>query len=482
MFRLQDRKEAGYCLSPTAEEVVTWLVAGELSSYRDLPVNLYQVNWKYRDELRPRFGLLRAREFLMKDSYSFHVDEADLRRTYQDMYDAYTRVFTRCGLTFRAVEGEAGEIGGDVNHEFMAVAAVGEDDFVWCTNCDYAANVEVARRRAVDPPPEPGVAAVDAPPLEKVHTPGLPGIAGVAEFLDAPPSELLKCIAFEAEGELGLALVPGDREVNPYALAAALAPRRVRLFDDDDFARRRGLAKGYIGPDFGDVALVIADPTVAAPHAWITGANEVDHHVRNSVLGRDFQVDRWADLVVVVSGDPCPRDGSTLSVDRGIEVGQVFQLGTKYSTALGALYTDEVGEQHPMVMGCYGLGISRVVTAVVEEHHDEQGIVWPAALAPYQVHVVALPGRGETAAEVTAAADRLYDELRGAGVEVLYDDRDASPGVKFADADLLGMPTRVTVGAKGVGRGVVELRDRRTGEQTDVPLADAVATLAVRGS
>jgi prolyl-tRNA synthetase len=481
MFRLQDRKEAEFCLSPTAEEAITSLVSGELSSYRDLPVNLYQVNWKYRDELRPRFGLLRAREFLMKDSYSFHVDEADLRRTYQDMYDAYTRIFTRCALTFRAVEGEAGEIGGDVNHEFMAVAAVGEDDFVWCTNCDYAANVEVARRRAVDTPPEPGTPAVDAPPREKVSTPGLPGITGVAEHLGATPSELLKCIAFDAEGEFGLALVPGDREVNPYALAAALAPRQVRLFDDDDFARHPEVPKGYIGPDFPGVALVVADPMVAARHDWITGANETDHHVGHAVLGRDFDVDRWADLVTVVSGDPCPRDGSALSVDRGIEVGQVFELGTKYSVALDALYTDEAGEQHPMVMGCYGLGISRVVSAVVEEHHDEQGIAWPASLAPYQVHLVVLPGKGDTAADVLAAADRLYEELVGAGVEVLYDDRDASPGVKFADADLLGMPTRVTVGAKGLARGIVELRDRRTGEQSEVPVDGAAAALAARG-
>jgi prolyl-tRNA synthetase len=478
MFRLHDRKEAEFCLSPTAEEVIASIVAGELSSYRDLPMNLYQVNWKYRDELRPRFGLLRAREFLMKDSYSFHVDEADLRRTYEDMYAAYSRVFTRCALTFRAVEGEAGEIGGDVNHEFMAVAAVGEDDFVWCTNCDYAANVEVARRRATETPPGSGVAVVEAPPREKVHTPGLPGIAGVAEHLGASPSELLKCIAFDLDGELGLALVPGDREVNPYALAQAVAPRRARLFEDEDFERRPGLPKGYIGPDFTGAALVVADPMVAAAHAWITGANEVDHHARNVVLGRDFDVELWADLVVVVSGDPCPRDGHILSVDRGIEVGQVFQLGTKYSVALDALYTDEAGEQHPMVMGCYGLGISRVITAVVEEHHDDQGIVWPPSLAPYQVHLVALPGRGDTAAEVGAAADRLYDELVAAGVEVLYDDRDASPGVKFADADLLGMPTRVTVGAKGLARGVVELRDRSTGEQTEIPVANAAAALA----
>jgi prolyl-tRNA synthetase len=394
------------------------------------------------------------------------------------MYAAYARVFTRCGLTFRAVEGEAGEIGGDVNHEFMAVAAVGEDDFVWCTNCDYAANVEVARRRAVDTPPAPGTAAVDAPPREKVHTPDLPGIAGVAEHLGAAPGNLLKCIAFDVDGELGLALVPGDREVNPHALTAAVAPRAARLFDDDDFERHPELPKGYIGPDYPGAALVVADPLVAAPHDWITGANEVDYHVRHAVLGRDFEVGLWADLVTVVSGDPCPRDGAVLSIDRGIEVGQVFQLGTKYSVALDALYTDEAGEQHPMVMGCYGLGISRVVTAVVEEHHDDQGIMWPPALAPYQVHMMTLPGKGDTAADVVAAADALYEQLQAVGVEVLYDDRDASPGVKFADADLLGMPVRVTVGAKGLARGIVERRDRRTGEQAELPLAEAAAALA----
>jgi prolyl-tRNA synthetase len=475
MFRLQDRKEAGFCLSPTAEEVITSLVAGEYSSYRDLPVNLYQINWKYRDELRPRFGLLRAREFLMKDAYSFHVDTDDLRRTYHDMYDAYTRVFTRCGLTFRPVEAQAGEIGGDVNHEFMAVAAVGEDDFVWCTNCDYAANVEAARRHSRL---HTEVPAIDAPARDKVHTPDLPGIAGVAEHLGVAPSELLKCIAFDLDGEVALALVPGDREVNPYALNQAVAPRSARLFTDDDFAARPDLPKGYIGPDFEGATYVIADPLVGEERAWVTGANESDYHVRHAVLGRDFHVDLWADLVSVVSGDPCPRCGAALSVDRGIEVGHVFQLGTKYSEALDATYTDDAGRDHPMAMGCYGIGVSRIVTAVVEEHHDEQGIAWPEALAPYRIHLVALPGKGDTANEVRAAADSLYADLCAAGVTVLYDDRDASPGVKFADADLLGMPVRVTVGAKGLARGVIERRHRATGEQDEIALDDAVAALA----
>jgi prolyl-tRNA synthetase len=475
MFRLEDRKEAGFCLSPTAEEAITTLVAGEYSSYRDLPVTLYQINWKYRDELRPRFGLLRAREFLMKDAYSFHTDADDLRRTYRDMYDAYQRVFTRCGLTFRAVEAQAGEIGGDVNHEFMAVAAIGEDDFVWCTSCDYAANVEAARRHSRL---HQEVPVIDAPDREPVHTPGLPGIAGVAVHLGVEPSELLKCIAFDVDGELGLALVPGDREVNPYALAQAVAPRSARLFTDDDFAARPDLPKGYIGPDFAGAAVVVADPLVGEERPWVTGANEADYHVRHAVLGRDFHVDLWADLVSVVSGDPCPRCGAALSVDRGIEVGHVFQLGTKYSEALDATYTDADGDDHPMVMGCYGIGVSRIVTAVVEEHHDEHGIAWPDALAPFAVHLVALPGKGDAAAAVWTAADALYEELRAAGVSVLYDDRDASPGVKFADADLLGMPWRVTVGAKGLARGVVERRRRATGEQDELAVADAVTELA----
>jgi prolyl-tRNA synthetase len=471
MFRLSDRKDAEFCLSPTAEEAITSIVAGELSSYRDLPLTVYQINWKYRDELRPRFGLLRSREFLMKDAYSFHVDAEDLRRTYRDMYDAYTTVFERCALTFRAVEGEAGEIGGDVNHEFMAVAAVGEDDFVWCKSCDYAANVEVARRRS-----ERVEARVDAPPRERVHTPDMPGIAAVASHLGVGPEELLKCIAFDLDGKPAVALVPGDREVNPVALAQAVAPRSARLYTDDDFDAHAELVRGYIGPDASGLVLVVADPLVSEPRGWVTGANEIDHHVRDAVLGRDFEVHRWADLVTVVPGDPCPSCGSPLSVDRGIEVGQVFELGTKYAEALDALYTDESGDQHPMVMGCYGIGISRIVTAVVEEHHDDDGIVWPAALAPYDVHLVALPGKGDAAADVRAAAEKIYEQLGDAGITVLYDDRDASPGVKFADADLLGMPIRLTVGAKGVARGIVERRVRATGEQDELPLGDVVGS------
>ncbi|HEY5172375.1 MAG TPA: proline--tRNA ligase, partial [Acidimicrobiia bacterium] len=468
MFRLVDRKDTGYCLSPTAEEMVTSIVAQEYGSYRDLPLSLYQINWKYRDELRPRFGLLRGREFLMKDAYSFDLDLDGLRASYQLMYDAYHRVFERCALTFRAVEAESGEMGGSESREFMAVAAVGEDDFVWCPNCEYAANVEAARRGpGASVPAEPGA---EPPLMEEVHTPGVPGIAGVAQLLQVEPAGLLKSIAFDVDGKLGLAILPGDREVNELALAAALAPRKVRLYGDDDFAAHPELPKGYIGPHFPNASVVVADPSVRAGAAWVTGANRIDHHVRNAVLDRDFDVEVWADIVSVAPGDPCPRCGRPLSIDRGIEVGHVFQLGTKYAEALDARYTDEKGEQHPMVMGSYGIGVSRVLAAVAEEHHDEHGLAWPAALAPYAVHLIVVPGRGEPAAAVVAEADRVYDELRARGIEVLYDDRDLSPGVKFADADLVGMPVQLVVGAKGVGRGVVERKVRATGARDELPL------------
>jgi prolyl-tRNA synthetase len=481
MFRLEDRKETGFCLSPTAEELITSLVAGEYTSYRDLPVNLYQVNWKYRDELRPRFGLLRGREFLMKDAYSFDVDGEALTVSYQQMYDAYQKVFERCGLVFRAVLGEAGEIGGDINHEFMAVADVGEDDFVWCPGCDYAANVEVARMR------EPAAALHDGPPMEAELTPGLPGIAGVAEHMGVTHGEMLKCIAFDlsdanGRSELGLALVPGDREVNEFALKRAFPGRALRLYTDDDFAAHRELPKGYIGPHHPDAVHRVADGLVHAGAEWVTGANRVDHHVRHAVEDRDFTVTADAPIALVRPGDPCPQCGGPLAIDRGIEVGQVFQLGTKYSVALGALYTDTEGQQHPMVMGCYGIGISRTIAAIVEQHHDDAGIAWPAAVAPFAVELVALAGKGAAAADVVAAADRLYDDLRAAGIDVLYDDREASPGVKFADADLLGVPVQIVVGAKGLGRGVVERKIRATGERDELALADAASQLVASAS
>jgi prolyl-tRNA synthetase len=474
MFRLTDRKDTEYCLAPTAEEVVTTIVAGEYGSYRDLPVNLYQIGWKYRDELRPRFGLLRTREFLMKDAYSFDADLEGLDRSYRVMYDAYFKVFDRCALTFRAVEADSGEIGGDVSREFMAVAGVGEDDFVWCPACDYAANVEAARRR-VDDPGEP--TAGDDAPMSEIHTPGLAGIDGVAEFLGVGADALLKSIAFDVDGELGLALVPGDREVNTVALEGALRPRTVRLYTDDDFAKHPSVPRGYIGPHHPDVKTVVADPSVRAARGWVTGSNRVDHHVRDARLGRDFDVTHWTELATVVPGDPCPRCGEPLAIDRGIEVGHVFQLGSKYAKVFDAVYTDDEGASHPMQMGCYGIGISRVLAAIVEQYHDEHGLAWPAVVAPYDVHIVVLPGRGEGAAKVVAAAETLVSELEARGLSVLFDDRESSAGIKFADADLLGMPVQLTVGAKGLGRGVVERKVRATGERDEIAIADVVTAL-----
>ncbi len=478
MFRLNDRKETGFALAPTAEEVITVTVSNEYGSYRDLPVNVYQINWKYRDELRPRFGLLRSREFLMKDAYSFDADIEGLKASYKLMYDAYHRVFERCGLSFRPGGGPGGRDRRRREPRVHGRRRGGGG------RLRLVPQLRLRRQRRSRGAGRAGRRATPAgaDAMTPVNTPDLPGIKGVAEFLGVEPNEMLKCIAFDVDGEMGLALVPGDREVNPFALNQALAGRKVRLWEDADFDAHPDVPKGYIGPHFPGATVRVADPAVGVGPAagWVTGANQIDHHVRHAVLGRDFDVDTFADLVTVVTGDACPRCGSPLSVDRGIEVGHTFQLGTKYSVALGADYTDETGQQHPMVMGCYGIGVSRVVAAVVEEHHDANGLVWPAALAPYQVHLVGLPGKGEAAPEVRAAADRLYDELRAAGVDVLYDDRDQSPGVKFADADLLGVPIQLVLGGKGLARGVVERKDRGSGERDEVALEAVVGVISGR--
>lgn len=473
MFRLTDRKETPFALAPTAEEVITDLVGSEYSSYRDLPVNLYQIQWKYRDELRPRFGLLRGREFLMKDAYSFDLDGEGLASTYATMFGAYQKIFTRVGLTFRAVQAQAGEIGGDVNHEFMAVAAVGEDDFVWCPSCEYAANTEAARRGAA-----PGASAASSltadafPAIERVATPGSSTIEAVSAAMGVPAASILKTMVFllvrdDGTEEVGVAVLPGDRELNELALPGIFGGR-VRLFEEDDFQKYPHLVKGFIGPNASGLTHVILDRSVDATTPWVIGGNEPDVHVRNAQVGRDIPFTAQEDISLVLVGDPCPQCGAPLAIDRGIEVGHCFQLGTKYSVAMGASYIDEAGDSHPMVMGCYGIGVSRVIAAVLEEHHDEHGITWPSAIAPFAVHLLVLAGKGDSAAATIAAADAIYEELRAAGHEVLYDDRAVSPGVKFADADLLGMPLQLIVGAKGLERGVVETKDRRSGTRGEV--------------
>ena len=469
VFKLADRHGREMMLGPTQEEVVAPLVAAENPSYRDLPLNLYQIEWKYRDERRPRFGLLRGREFYMKDAYSFDRDEEGLRESYRIMYASYQRIFDRCGLEVVIVEADPGSIGGTVNHEFMAVADVGEDLFVRCRNGDYLADIEAAS-------PRPGDASSETPaPLAEVATPGAATIDLVAAQLGVPPERTLKNILFDIEGRTVAVLVPGDREVNEKKLARLHFPAVVRRFEDEDFSGR-GYAKGYVGPQgFGDDVTVYADPSVRAGANWVTGANRTDAHVTGATLDRDFRVDRWEDLVEIREGDRCPVDGGELEVGRSIVVGHIYQLGLRYSAPLGSTFQDEDGTSKPIVMGSYGIGISRIMAAVVEQYHDESGIRWPKALAPFQV-VVILANADEDA--VRTEAGRIHEELSARGVEAVLDDRAERAGVKFADADLIGYPLQVVVGKKSLDRGECEFKLRSTGARSTSPLAGAAEAAA----
>ncbi len=470
MFKLLDRHGRELGLGPTHEEVVTPLVAGDLPSYRDLPVNLYQVEWKYRDEFRPRFGLLRVREFLMKDAYSFDRDEEGMSAAYDTMLEAYRRVFDRCGISYVVVPADPGTIGGGVNHEFMAHADVGEDLYVTCPNGDYLADLEAATPRA----PEP-VELVDLEPLTKVHTPSAATIEAVSKLLGRPASEMLKCMLFDVSGRTVAVLIAGDREVNEKKLASRFFPTPVRRFEDADFAAR-GLVKGYVGPQgLADDVTILADRSVRGGKDWVTGANEADHHVTGVNAGRDFRVDEEADLAQVREGDPCPVCGQPLRVERSIVVGHIYQLGTRYSEPLGATFVDQDGSDRPYLMGCYGLGISRTMAAAVEQNHDEKGIRWRKALTPFEVVVITANRDDE---QVTAEGQRIYRELEERGIEALIDDRDESAGVKFADADLMGFPVQVVVGRRGIDVGTADLKLRATGERSTAPLPDAAAAAA----
>jgi prolyl-tRNA synthetase len=467
-FTLEGRG-GSYVLGPTHEEVVTVTVGAEVDSYRQLPVTVYQIQTKFRDEARPRFGLLRTRELIMADAYSFDVDAVAMGASYRTVLDAYRRIFARMELDATPVEAQSGAIGGDVNHEFMVPSAIGEDYFVRCPSCGYAANVEAAVRAA---PSEPAAGGPD-PELVEHHTPGAPGIEAVVALFDGlEPGDMLKCLAVtDPDGRPAVILVPGDREVR--------LPHSWHLFEDEDFAAHPELVRGYIGPMGRQAAgaRVLADEAVRRPGGWTTGANRVDHHVTGAVLDRDFQVDEWGSFVVVEPGDACPRCGHGVELVRSVEAAHTFQLGLTYSLKMpGATFSDENGDEVPFSMGCYGMGVSRLLAVIAEEHHDERGLVWPAEVAPYDVHLLAL-GAGR-APEVAEAAEAAYRELTDAGVAVLYDDRDASPGVKFADADLLGVPVRLVLGAKGVARGVAEWRERRSGAEREVPLGELAAAAA----
>jgi len=457
MFRLRDRHDREMLLGPTQEEVVAELAAGDLPSYRDLPVSVFQVEWKYRDEFRPRFGLLRGREFLMKDAYSVDRDEDGMRESYRVMYEAYERVFDRCQLDYVIVEAEAGQIGGGVNHEFLAGAAVGEDRYVECEHGDYLSDLKAARPH----PPEPADEGTEE--LVVMETPNTPTIEDLCALLGSEPAQTLKCIMFDAAGQTVSVLVPGDREVNEAKLEQLLFPKPVRRFEDDDF-EARGYVKGYVGPQgLGDDVLVLADHAVRGGRDWITGANQSDRHVRGANVGRDFRVDRYEDLVELRDGDRCPVDGGTLRIARAIVLGHIYQLGTHYSAPLDATFVDEDGSARPYLMGSYGIGISRVMAAAVEQFHDDGGIVWPTVLAPFEV-VVILANVDDEA--VAAEAQRIYEGLLAIGVDACLDDRAARAGVKFADADLIGYPVQLVVGRKGLGQGQVDLKVRSTGERS----------------
>ena len=493
LFRLKDRKGGDYLLGPTHEEMFTLTVKDLYSSYKDLPLSIYQIQTKYRDESRPRAGILRGREFLMKDSYSFDIDDAGLQRSYEAHRAAYVRVFDRLGIEYVIVAAMSGAMGGSASEEFLAPAVNGEDTFVRCTNCEYAANVE-----AVRVPAPAAVSWDDADPAHVEQTPDTPTIATLVDRLNEKhprtdrawtAADTLKNVIVtvrHADGrrESLVIGVPGDREIDLKRLEAQVEPAVVEPFTEEDFAANPLLVKGYVGPQIlGEQSpsklRYVVDPRVADGTVWVTGANEPDRHVIGLVAGRDFTADGTIEAAEVRAGDPCPVDGAPLETARGIEVGHVFQLGRTYAEALGLKVLDENGKQVTVTMGSYGIGVSRAVAAIAESCHDDVGLSWPRAIAPADVHVVA-QGKDD---EVFAAAEQVTADLEAQGVSVLVDDRrKVSPGVKFKDAELIGVPTIVVVG-KGLAEGVMEVRDRRTGDRADVPVAEVVERVvaAVRG-
>ena len=470
LLRFTDRHARESCLGPTHEEVITDLARRELQSYRQLPKNLYQIQTKFRDEIRPRFGLMRGREFVMKDAYSFDESDEAAGKSYDRMYEAYHRIFRRCGLEFRAVEADTGTIGGSFSHEFMVLASTGEDTLVICEQCSYAANVEKAKvalsetQESSDPLQE----------MAKVETPGMKKVEAVAQFLKARPSQFIKTMIYIADGEPVAALVRGDREVQPVKLKNLLGATDVELADDETVFKKTGLAVGYLGPVNLPLKMV-ADQEVMHMRNCIAGANEKQFHLTGVQPGRDFTPTIIGDLRQITAEDCCPSCGGGLRLTEGIEVGHIFKLGTAYSEAMNATFQDRDGQPRPFVMGCYGIGVSRVVAAAIEQNHDENGIIFPLPLAPFQVIVLNLGVNNEV---VTRAAEQLAYDLRQQGLEVLFDDRDERPGSKFKDADLIGIPYRVMVGKTFEKEGQVELRRRRDGHTETIAADQAAVVIA----
>jgi prolyl-tRNA synthetase len=475
LFHLKDRKAGEYCLAPTAEEAVTSLIRAGVTSYRQLPVTLYQIRTKFRDEIRPRFGLMRGREFLMYDGYSFDVDAEGLDRSYKAQDGAYRAIFRRCGLDFTVVQADSGAIGGTASEEFMVLADTGEDAVVRCAACGYGANLEKAETGKLQAPWEDETVGR----LEDVETPGKGGIDSVVEFLKITASRMVKCLVYESEKGFVVALVRGDLDANEVALKRALNVEQLALASEENVQKATGAPVGYVGPHVLPAGVaVVADESVRGAVNAITGAGRRDWHVRGLALERDVKVGQWARFAQARAGDPCPRCGKGLDIARGIEVGHIFKLGTKYSAAMKAEYTDEKGESRPAVMGTYGIGVGRTMAAAVEQHHDADGIVWPLSLSPFEIELVSLNPADEAARK---AADSLYESMVAAGLEVLYDDRDERPGVKFKDADLLGFPIRVNVGGRALKEGKVEIVTRRDKQVRAVSAGDALAAVqAVR--
>ncbi len=466
MFRLHDRGGRDFCLGPTHEESFTEAVRDNIRSYKQLPVTLYQIQHKYRDEKRPRFGVMRSREFVMKDAYSFDCDEAGLDKSYITMYDAYRKIFDRMGLDYTVVDADSGAMGGSGSQEFMVKSDVGEDGICYCSKCGYAANEEKAATCAPAPSEE------EMKDIEKILTPDAKTIEELVSFLGTTPDNFVKTILYNADGEIVAVMVRGDRDINETKLVNLLAANELELAAFDDVEAVTGAKVGFAGPvDLKKKIRVICDIEVAAMRNFIVGANETDYHFKNVNIGRDFTPDTVADIRSAVEGDLCPKcKEGTMSMARGIEVGHIFKLGTKYSKALGCIYLDKEGKENNMIMGCYGIGVSRTMAAVIEQHHDDDGIIWPEGIAPYQVIIIPTKTNDET---IMNLAEDIYSKMTEAGIEVLIDDRNERPGVKFKDADLIGIPMRITVG-RAAGEGRVEVKFRNSSGVNEVEASEAL--------
>ncbi len=471
LLRFKDRHNRDTCLGPTHEEVITDLVRREIQSYKQMPINFYQIQTKFRDEIRPRFGLMRGREFIMKDAYSFDVDEEGANRSYEAMYEAYSRIFQRCGLKFRAVEADTGAIGGSYSHEFMVLAETGEDQMINCTKCDYAANLERAEIRGGNDRFEAGNTPMK--PLEEVDTPDIKTVEEVTSFLGISEDRLIKTLIFVADDEVVAALVRGDHELNEAKLKNLLGAQMVELASPELVAEATGAPMGFAGP-VGLKTKMVADLAIQGMRDFVTGGNRNDLHLKNVNLARDFSIDRFGDLRMITPKDSCPRCGEEIKFGRGIEVGHVFKLGTKYSQALKALFLDEQGKERHIIMGCYGIGVGRTVAAAIEQNHDKDGIIFPIPISPFEVTILPLQMHD---AAVVEAAEKTYRELLDHHIDVLMDDRDERAGVKFKDADLVGIPVRVTVGSRGAKEGQMEIKLRSESETMIVSIREASAII-----